>query len=88
MHADAIPLFTGLIIFISSIISLRLGISVAIVEILLGSVAGNFGLHTEEWMQYLAGFGGIVLTYYLSFLSHSLRFISCIGAFKRRSSRE
>jgi Kef-type K+ transport system membrane component KefB len=63
MHADAIPLFTGLIIFISSIISLRLGISVAIVEILLGSVAGNFGLHTEEWMQYLAGFGGIVLTF-------------------------
>jgi len=58
MHADAIPLFTGLIIFVASIISLRLGISVAIVEILLGSISGNFGLHTEEWMQYLAGFGG------------------------------
>lgn len=63
MHADAIPLFTGLIIFIASIISLRLGISVAIVEILLGSIAGNFGLHTEEWMQYMAGFGGIILTF-------------------------
>jgi Kef-type K+ transport system membrane component KefB len=63
MHADFIPLFTGLIIFIASLISLRLGISVAIVEILLGSVAGNFGLHTEEWMQYLAGFGGITLTF-------------------------
>jgi Kef-type K+ transport system membrane component KefB len=63
MHVDAIPLFTGLIIFVSSILSLRLGISVAIVEILLGSVAGNFGLHTEEWMQYLAGFGGIILTF-------------------------
>jgi Kef-type K+ transport system membrane component KefB len=63
MHADIIPLFTGLIIFIASIISLRLGISVAIIEILLGSIAGNFGLHTEEWMQYLAGFGGIILTF-------------------------
>jgi Kef-type K+ transport system membrane component KefB len=63
MHADIIPLFTGLIIFIASIISLRIGISVAIIEILLGSIAGNFGLHTEEWMQYLAGFGGIILTF-------------------------
>jgi len=63
MHADLVPLFTGLIIFVASIISLRLGISVAIVEILLGSIAGNFGLHTEEWMQYLAGFGGIILTF-------------------------
>jgi Kef-type K+ transport system membrane component KefB len=63
MHADLNPLFTGLIIFIASIISLKLGISVAIVEILLGSIAGNFGLHTEAWMQYLAGFGGIILTF-------------------------
>jgi Kef-type K+ transport system membrane component KefB len=63
MHVDAIPLVTGLIIFAASIISLRLGISVAIVEIILGSIAGNFGLHTEEWMQYLASFGGIILTF-------------------------
>jgi Kef-type K+ transport system membrane component KefB len=63
MHADAIPLLTGLIIFVSSLVSLRFGISVAIVEILLGSIAGNFGLHTQEWMQYLAGFGGIILTF-------------------------
>jgi Kef-type K+ transport system membrane component KefB len=63
MHADFIPLFTGLIIFVASMISLRVGISVAIVEILLGAVAGTFGLRTEEWMQYLAGFGGITLTF-------------------------
>jgi Kef-type K+ transport system membrane component KefB len=63
MHVDSIPLFTGLLIFAASIISLRLGISVAIVEILLGSIAGNFGLRTEPWMQYLAGFGGIILTF-------------------------
>jgi Kef-type K+ transport system membrane component KefB len=63
MHADIVPLLTGLIIFLASLISLRLGISVAIVEILLGSIAGNCGLHAEEWMQYLAGFGGIILTF-------------------------
>ncbi len=63
MHIDAIPLVTGFLIFFSSIISLRLGISVAIVEMLLGSVAGNFGLRSEAWMQYLAGFGGIILTF-------------------------
>ena len=63
MHVDAIPLITGLLIFAASIISLRLGISVAIVEILLGALAGNFGLRSEAWMQYLAGFGGIILTF-------------------------
>lgn len=63
MHADAIPLVTGLIIFAASLISLRIGISVAIIEILLGSIAGNFGLHAEEWMQYMASFGGIILTF-------------------------
>jgi len=63
MHADAIPFLVGLLIFISSLISLKLGISVAIIEIILGTTAGNFGLHSEQWMQYLAGFGGIVLTF-------------------------
>jgi Kef-type K+ transport system membrane component KefB len=63
MHADAVPLIAGLLIFAASLISLRFGISVAIIEILLGSIAGNFGLHSQEWMQYLAGFGGIILTF-------------------------
>jgi Kef-type K+ transport system membrane component KefB len=63
MPVDSIPLITGLLIFAASIISLRLGVSVAIIEILLGSIAGNFGLRTELWMQYLAGFGGIILTF-------------------------
>jgi Kef-type K+ transport system membrane component KefB len=63
MHTDLPPLITGIIIFISSLISLRLGISVAIIEILLGAAAGNMGLEVQEWMRYLAGFGGIVLTF-------------------------
>lgn len=50
-------------IFAASLISLRLGISVAIIEIILGVAAGNLGLEPREWMLYLAGFGGIILTY-------------------------
>ncbi len=63
MKADYIPLIVGLLVFISSLISLEIGLSVAIIEIVLGVIAGNLGLKPEEWMLYLAGFGGIVLTF-------------------------
>ncbi len=63
MKADVVPLMVGLLVFLSSLLSLRLGLSVAIIEILLGAIAGNLGLQAEEWMQYLAGFGGIILTF-------------------------
>ena len=60
---DNVPLIVGLIVFASSLISLRVGLSVTIIEIILGTLAGALGLKTEEWMMYLAGFGGIVLTF-------------------------
>lgn len=63
MEASVVPLMAGLMVFLASLISLRLGLSVAIVEILLGAVAGNMGMQAEEWMTYLAGFGGILLTF-------------------------
>ena len=63
MPADITPLIVGLLIFLSSLISLWLGLSVAIIEITLGAIAGNLGLETEEWMLYMATFGGILLTY-------------------------
>ncbi|MFZ3072357.1 MAG: cation:proton antiporter [Thermodesulfobacteriota bacterium] len=63
MQPDIIPLIAGLIILASSLISLKLGLSVAIIEILIGSIAGNLGVRAEEWMLYFAGFGGIVLTF-------------------------
>ncbi|MEM0438037.1 MAG: cation:proton antiporter [Candidatus Micrarchaeia archaeon] len=64
MMADVVPLAAGALVFLASIISLRLGLSVAIVEILLGIIAGNYlGFQSEPWMEYLAGFGGIVLTF-------------------------
>ena len=57
------PLIGGLLIFAASALSLWLGVSVAIFETLLGLAAGNLGLHAADWMVYLAGFGGIVLTF-------------------------
>ena len=63
MHIDSIPLFVGVMVFLASLISLRLGLSVAIIEIVLGMVAGNLGMKPEPWMTYVASLGGIVLTF-------------------------
>ena len=64
MAVDAIPFVAALLVFLASLVSLRLGLSVAIVEILFGVLAGNFlGITAEPWMIYLAGFGGILLTF-------------------------
>ncbi|MCZ7393787.1 MAG: cation:proton antiporter [Candidatus Methanoperedens sp.] len=62
MRADII-LVAGVLVFISSLISLRVGLSVAIIEIILGAIAGNFGVQPDDWMLYLASFGGILLTF-------------------------
>jgi Kef-type K+ transport system membrane component KefB len=62
---------------IASFISIRFGLSVALVEILVGAAAGNlalvldryhaFGVHwtleANEWIRFLAGFGSILLTF-------------------------
>ncbi|MGV8123014.1 MAG: cation:proton antiporter [Candidatus Xenobiia bacterium LiM19] len=63
MKADITPLIIGLIIYLSSLISIGSGISVAIIEIVFGTAAGSLGLQVQDWMSYLAGFGGIVLTF-------------------------
>lgn len=51
--------------FVASLISIRLGISVALVEILIGVLAGNYlGIHkTTEWINFLAMLGSGVLTF-------------------------
>ena len=49
---------------VASLISIRVGISVALVEILVGAFAGNLlGLSPNDWVTYLAGAGSIVLTF-------------------------
>ncbi|OGS21019.1 MAG: potassium transporter [Elusimicrobia bacterium RIFOXYA2_FULL_39_19] len=58
-----LPLLVGFLVFISSLISIRIGIAVVIIEIFFGVILGNAGLKPEEWMLYLANFGGIILTF-------------------------
>jgi Kef-type K+ transport system membrane component KefB len=50
---------------VASLISIRVGISVALIEILIGVIAGNFlGIHkTTEWINFLAMLGSGVLTF-------------------------
>ena len=49
---------------VASLISIRLGISVALVEIAFGIAAGNFlGLKTTTWIDFLATFGSGLLTF-------------------------
>jgi len=51
--------------FAASLISIRAGVSVALIEIFIGVVAGNFlGIHkTTEWINFLAMLGSGVLTF-------------------------
>jgi len=63
MEPDKLPLIAGAAVFAASILSLRLGVSVAIFEVLLGVALGNSGLQPQSWMVYIAGFGGILLTF-------------------------
>lgn len=48
----------------ASVISMRAAVSVALVEILLGVVGGNFlKMHSAEWINFLAGLGSVLLTF-------------------------
>jgi hypothetical protein len=48
----------------ASIISIRAAISVALIEIVVGAIAGNtIGLEITLWVNFLAGFGAILLTF-------------------------
>ncbi len=49
---------------LASLISIRIGISVALVEIFLGVLGGNY-LHfqTTPWIDFLASFGSVLLTF-------------------------
>jgi Kef-type K+ transport system membrane component KefB len=49
---------------VASLISIRTGVSVALVEIFLGVIGGNFlGFHTAPWIDVLAAFGSMMLTF-------------------------
>src|SRR3990170_8596730 len=54
----------GLLILVASMVSVELAISVAIIEIALGVVAGNFlGVTSTPWIDFIAAVASIVLTF-------------------------
>lgn len=49
---------------VSALISIRIGISVALIEIIVGSFGGNLlGLTPNDWITYLASLGAVLLTF-------------------------
>ena len=64
MPDQYIALIVGLLVFLGSLISVEIGISVALIEIMLGVIGGNFlKLTPTPWLTFLSGFGGILLTF-------------------------
>ena len=54
----------GAVVLVASMLSVELGVTVALLELTLGVVAGNvFHLHTADWLDFIAKFASIVLTF-------------------------
>ena len=54
----------AVVVFLASVLSVELGVTVALIELSLGVVAGNlFGLESAEWLDFIAAFASIVLTF-------------------------
>ncbi len=64
MTSTGVAMIVGILILMASMASVEMGVSVALVEIILGVTAANtVGLHSTPWIDFLAGFGSIVLTF-------------------------
>jgi Kef-type K+ transport system membrane component KefB len=54
----------AVVVVLASVVSVELGVTVALVELTLGVLVGNlFDLQSQEWLDFLAAFGSIVLTF-------------------------
>jgi Kef-type K+ transport system membrane component KefB len=52
------------VVLVASVISVEFGVTVALLELALGVAAGNlFHLQTQEWLDFIAQFGSVVLTF-------------------------
>lgn len=64
MDTLATATLAALLILVASMLSVELALSAAILEIVLGAFAGNvLGLTTNSWIDFLATFAGILLTF-------------------------
>lgn len=84
--SDINILILGVLILISSLISIRLSITVAVIEVVFGVISGNLGILTpQSWMLYMATFGGVLITFLtgleidVAFMRNELRKIFLIG---------
>ncbi|TMK90682.1 MAG: cation:proton antiporter, partial [Actinobacteria bacterium] len=63
---DPIQLAAALsaVVLVASVVSVEVGVTVALLELTLGVVVGNvFGLHSQDWLDFVASFASIVLTF-------------------------
>ena len=64
MDAVQLAACLAVIVLLASLVSVELGVTVALVELTLGVAAGNlFGLETDQWLDFIAAFASIVLTF-------------------------
>lgn len=64
MGSLALATVLSVVVLVASMISVEAGLSVAILELLGGVVAGNtLDLTAQPWLNFLAAFAGIVLTF-------------------------
>jgi Kef-type K+ transport system membrane component KefB len=64
MDSLLIAVIAGVLVLFASVAAVELGISVALIEISLGVIAGNvLSLTSPPWMDFLASFGSILLTF-------------------------
>ena len=51
-------------VLLASTLSVRLGLSVALIELAAGFVVGNaFNLSVPEWLSFVGSFAGVLLTF-------------------------
>src|SRR5439155_16808956 len=64
MQTLATAALLALLVFVASVVAVEAAISVAIIEIAAGVLAGNaLGIHGAPWLDFLAQLGGILLTF-------------------------
>jgi Kef-type K+ transport system membrane component KefB len=64
MEPVQLAVILAAVILAASIVSVELGITVALIELTLGVAVGNaFHLHSQEWLDFVASFASIVLTF-------------------------
>lgn len=78
-------LIMGIAVLLAALLSLRLGITVAIFEIAAGAIAGNYlGVRSTDWLVHFAEFGSLLLIFLagsdIAFLQRRLKPVGAIGS--------